>query len=207
MTGSEAGSARTVVTDAPDPQSWQVVSGAGEVVASGRSTPRGLDASSGQKVHSVDFSTVTAPGTGYVLRVGGQQSFPFTIAGSIYDRLLRDAMRFFYMQRSGIAIDDELAPGYARPAGHVGVAQPGRHQRAVPARLGDYRLDVPAAGTTPATTASTSSTAASPRPAARPYERARDRPGALGDGTLAHPGTRQRARTSSTRPAGSSTSC
>ena len=133
----------TVVTDAPDPQPWQVVSGAGEVVASGRSTPRGVDASSGQKVHTIDFSTVTTPGTGYVLRVGGQQSFPFTIDGAIYGRLRRDALHFFSVQRSGIAIDDALAPGYARPAGHVGVP-PNQGDTSVPCQpgTGDYRLDV-----------------------------------------------------------------
>ena len=133
----------TVVTDAPDPAPWQVVTNAGEVVASGASTPRGLDASSGQQVHTVDFSTVTTPGTGYTLRFDGQQSFPFDIARSVYDRLHRDALHFFYVQRSGIAIDNAFAPGYARPAGHVGVP-PNQGDTSVPCQpgTGDYRLDV-----------------------------------------------------------------
>ncbi|WP_432825981.1 glycoside hydrolase family 9 protein [Dactylosporangium sp. CA-092794] len=133
----------TVVTDAPDPLSWQVVTGAGQAVASGSSTPRGLDASSGEKVHTIDFSTVTEPGTGYTLRVGGQESFPFDIAESVYDRLRRDALQFFYAQRSGIAIDNALAPGYARAAGHVGVP-PNLGDTDVPCQpgTGDYRLDV-----------------------------------------------------------------
>ncbi|WP_433088118.1 glycoside hydrolase family 9 protein [Dactylosporangium sp. CA-052675] len=133
----------TVVTDAPDPQSWQVVSGTGEVVASGRSNPRGLDTSSGQKVHTIDFTAVTTAGAGYTLRVDGQQSFPFVIADSVYEGLRRDAAHFFYVQRSGIAIDDALASGYARPAGHVGVP-PNQGDTSVPCQpgVGDYRLDV-----------------------------------------------------------------
>jgi endoglucanase len=133
----------TVVTDAPDPLSWQVVSGMGEVVMSGRSNPRGLDASSGQQVHTVDFSSVTKPGTGYTLRLDGQRSYPFDIADSLYGRLRRDALHFFYLQRSGIPIDNALAPGYARPAGHVGVP-PNQGDINVPCQpgVGDYSLDV-----------------------------------------------------------------
>jgi endoglucanase len=33
---------------------------------------------------------------------------------------VRDALAFFYLQRSGIAIDEARAPGYGRPAGHLG---------------------------------------------------------------------------------------
>ncbi|NJC86866.1 glycosyl hydrolase family 5 [Planosporangium mesophilum] len=133
----------TVVTDAADPLPWQLADAAGAVVASGTTTPRGLDASSGQRVQTLDFSGYTRAGAGYRLTVDGQTSHPFDISGSTYDRLRSDALHFFYVQRSGIAIDDALAPGYARPAGHVGVT-PNQGDTNVPCQPGvcDYRLDV-----------------------------------------------------------------
>ncbi|MET7762211.1 glycoside hydrolase family 9 protein [Streptomyces sp. NPDC005393] len=133
----------TVVTDATEPIPWQVNNGAGITVASGTSTPRGVDASSGQQVHTVDFSAVTEDGTGYTLSADGETSYPFDISASAYDQLRSDALHFFYVQRSGIAIDDALAPGYARPAGHVGVT-PNQGDTSVPCQpgVGDYQLDV-----------------------------------------------------------------
>jgi endoglucanase len=54
-----------------------------------------------------------------------------------------DAMSFYYPQRSGVAIDDAVAPGYGRAAGHVDVA-PNQGDGAVPcyADACDYTLDV-----------------------------------------------------------------
>jgi endoglucanase len=133
----------TVVTDAADPLPWQLTNSAGVVVASGASTPRGVDPSSGQQVQALDFSGYTKGGTGYTLTADGQTSYPFDISASTYDRLRSDALHFFYVQRSGITIDDALAPGYARPAGHVGVA-PNQGDTDVPCQPGGcgYRLDV-----------------------------------------------------------------
>ena len=50
----------------------------------------------------------------------GARSHPFALAGGLYRGLVRDALAFFYLQRSGIAIDEARAPGYGRPAGHPG---------------------------------------------------------------------------------------
>ncbi|MGY0059039.1 glycoside hydrolase family 9 protein [Streptomyces sp. LZ34] len=133
----------TVVTEAPGPIPWQVNDGAGATVASGTSTPAGMDTSSGQQVHKVDFSAVTQADTGYTLSVDGQTSYPFDITVTAYDQLRSDALHFFYLQRSGIPITDALAPGYARPAGHIGVT-PNLGDTSVPCQpdAGDYQLDV-----------------------------------------------------------------
>ncbi|MCW3842811.1 glycoside hydrolase family 9 protein [Micromonospora yasonensis] len=134
----------TVVTTATDPLPWQLRSAAGAVVASGETTPRGLDPTSGQDVQTVDFSAYRTPGTGYTLVVDGEASHPFDISGTLYDRLRADSLQFFYAQRSGIPIDgDLLGAGYARPAGHLGVA-PNQGDTDVPCQPGgcDYRLDV-----------------------------------------------------------------
>ncbi|MFC4144939.1 glycoside hydrolase family 9 protein [Micromonospora mangrovi] len=134
----------TVVTTATDPLDWQLTSAAGAVVASGRSTPRGVDAASDQNVQTVDFSAFRTPGTGYRLVVDGETSHPFDISGTLYDRLRADSLQFFYAQRSGTPIDGDLiGAAYARPAGHLGVA-PNQGDTDVPCQPGvcDYRLDV-----------------------------------------------------------------
>ncbi len=133
----------TVVTDATTPLAWRLKNAGGEVVASGETTPRGVDASSGQNVHSIDFSGYTKPGSGYTLTADGETSRPFDIGADAYERLSVDALKFYYTQRSGIAIQDSLRPGYGRPAGHAGVA-PNQGDTAVPCQPGicDYSLDV-----------------------------------------------------------------
>ena len=57
----------TVVTGATSALPWQLTDGAGRVVATGTTEPRGVDASSGQNVHTVDFSTHQQAGSGFTL--------------------------------------------------------------------------------------------------------------------------------------------
>ncbi|GAB2931982.1 cellulase [Micromonospora polyrhachis] len=134
----------TVVTSATDPLPWQLRSAGGAVVASGQATARGVDPASGQNVQSIDFSAHHTAGTGYTLVADGETSHPFDISGDLYTRLRSDALQFFYVQRSGIAIDGDLVgTEYARPAGHLGVT-PNQGDTDVPCQAGvcDYRLDV-----------------------------------------------------------------
>ncbi|MFF9044159.1 glycoside hydrolase family 9 protein [Streptomyces parvulus] len=133
----------TLVTDATAALPWQLKDAAGRVVAHGRSTPRGMDASSGQNVHSIDFGRHRKRGEGYTLVADGETSRPFDIGTAAYERLRTDSAKYYYTQRSGLAVSDELRPGYGRPAGHVGVA-PNRGDTEVPCQPGvcDYSLDV-----------------------------------------------------------------
>lgn len=133
----------TVVTDATTPLPWQLKNAAGAVVGRGRSTPRGVDVSSGQNVQTIDFGGYTRRGTGYTITADGQTSRPFDIDTAAYRKLRADSLKFYYTQRSGIEILDALRPGYARPAGHVDVA-PNQGDGAVPCQPGvcDYKLDV-----------------------------------------------------------------
>ncbi|HEX6685363.1 MAG TPA: glycoside hydrolase family 9 protein [Candidatus Limnocylindrales bacterium] len=134
----------TIVTAATSAVAWQLTNASGTVVAQGQTSPRGVDAASGQNVHTVDFSSFVTVGAGYKLSADGETSHPFDISGDIYQRLRSDALQFFYIQRSGIAIDGNLVGAqYARPAGHVGVA-PNQGDTSVPCKAGvcDYRLDV-----------------------------------------------------------------
>ncbi|MFC7387527.1 glycoside hydrolase family 9 protein [Sphaerisporangium rhizosphaerae] len=133
----------TVVTEATTALPWKLKNAAGAVVASGTSTPRGVDASSGQNVHSIDFGAYTKAGAGYTLTADGETSRPFDIGAGAYETLRSDALKMYYPQRSGIAIRDDLRPGYGRPAGHIGVA-PNQGDTNVPCQPGvcDYSLDV-----------------------------------------------------------------
>ncbi|MFY1575499.1 glycoside hydrolase family 9 protein [Verrucosispora sp. WMMD703] len=134
----------TVVTEATEALPWELRSASGAVLASGTTTPRGVDEASAQNVHSLDFSSYRTPGQGLTLAVDGEVSHPFDISGTLYDQLRSDALQFFYIQRSGIEIDGDLVgEEYARPAGHLDVA-PNQGDTDVPcvANSCDYRLDV-----------------------------------------------------------------
>ena len=134
----------TLVTDATTALHWELRDAGGTVVNEGTTTPRGMDEASGQNVHSVDFSSYTTSGAGFTLVADSETSHPFDISSTVYNQLRSDALQFFYIQRSGIAIDGALVgEQYARPAGHLDVA-PNTGDTDVPCQPGvcDYRLDV-----------------------------------------------------------------
>ncbi|MET9117357.1 glycoside hydrolase family 9 protein [Streptomyces longwoodensis] len=133
----------TLVTDATARLPWQLRDAKGATVARGLTVPRGVDASSGQNVHSIDFGSYRGHGTGYTLVADGGTSHPFDIDAAAYRRLRLDSVKYYYTQRSGIAIRDDLRPGYGRAAGHLDVA-PNLGDGKVPCQPGvcDYTLDV-----------------------------------------------------------------
>jgi len=133
----------TLRTTASAPQDWQLLDGSGKAVAEGKTTPFGPDAASGDSVQLVDFSTFRTAGQGFRLKVGAEQSFAFAIGSDIYAQLRKDALAYFYQNRSGIPIQADLVqdPALARPA---------KPQAAI------TRSMPPAAGTTRAITANTS---------------------------------------------------
>ncbi|WP_326958841.1 glycoside hydrolase family 9 protein [Amycolatopsis sp. NBC_01286] len=135
----------TLISDSTSPLTWTLKNAAGSAVATGRTTPRGADAASGENVHEIDFSAYDTAGTGYTLSVGSETSFPFAISADALQKLRQDSLAFFYHQRSGIAIDAVyVGAAYARPAGHVNVA-PNQGDDNVPCRSDlncGYTLDV-----------------------------------------------------------------
>jgi endoglucanase len=112
----------TVATASDAPLAWQLVDASGRVRASGQTRAFGEDRSSGERVQQIDFSSVKTPGEGFKLRVGADESVPFTIGRDVYRRLKYDALAFFYLQRSGIPIKMPWAgtKAYERPPGHPG---------------------------------------------------------------------------------------
>ncbi|HEX7026734.1 MAG TPA: carbohydrate binding domain-containing protein, partial [Gammaproteobacteria bacterium] len=113
------------VPDADLPRSWILMLG-DAVITSGTTLPHGtdIDSASGDRVHIVDFSSVTTEGDGYTLVVNeAEQSFtsePFAIGADIYSQLKYDALAYFYHNRSGTPILAEVVgETWARPAGHL----------------------------------------------------------------------------------------
>jgi len=83
------------------------------------------DASSGDKAWWFDFTSVTAPGTYYVLDpTNSARSDLFDISETVYREVLKRAVRMFFYQRVGQAKDAKWAgAGWADTADHVGPGQ------------------------------------------------------------------------------------
>src|SRR5690606_25062832 len=140
----------TVVTDAEQPLPWQLLDDSGAEIASGTTVPRGFDPSAGLDVHTIDFSQVTATGSGFRLAADGEESYPFAISASLYDQLRKDALGVYYTARSGyeivpVEVDGELLKTeYVRPAGHVsefGGPDTNQGDRAVPCLPNEGAVD------------------------------------------------------------------
>ncbi|WP_460775360.1 glycoside hydrolase family 9 protein [Nocardiopsis nanhaiensis] len=134
----------TVVTEAEGALPWELTDEDGAPVAEGETEPSGVDDSSEEAVHTIDFSDFTEPGSDYTLVADDEASHPFAIDADLYETLATDSLSFYYPQRSGIEIDGDIAPGYERDAGHVGVA-PNQGDTEVtchPDSPCDYSLDV-----------------------------------------------------------------
>jgi endoglucanase len=127
----------TLVTDAQNPIHFSVHDRDGRIVHTGLSQPWSLrpEPTSGLMVHLLDFSDLKMAGAGFRIEATGQCSYPFEITSRLYDMLAADALPFFYLMRSGTPISDSVAPGYGRPAGHLG-RPPNRGDLEVPAWTG-----------------------------------------------------------------------
>ena len=112
----------TLVSDAEEPVHFTVRDRDGVAVHTGLSQPWSVrpEPTSGLNVHVLDFTSLNAPGAGFRIEAGDQCSHPFEVTSRLYDMLAVDALRFFYLMRSGTPILDRVAPGYERPAGHLG---------------------------------------------------------------------------------------
>jgi endoglucanase len=127
----------TLISDAVQPVPFTVRDESGSVVYDALSQPWATrpEPTSGVNVHLLDFSGLAVQGAGLRIETSAERSHPFAVTSHLYDRLASDALRFFYLMRSGTPILDSVVPGYGRPAGHAGQS-PNRGDLAVSAWTG-----------------------------------------------------------------------
>ncbi|MCL2801465.1 MAG: glycoside hydrolase family 9 protein [Treponema sp.] len=97
---------------------FNVINASGQVRFTGRlqAVSRNVDAVSGEIVFKADFSQFNEPGT-YSIRITNPQmpdSFKFIIGTSVYNNLFIDSIKYFYLQRQGINIEQRHAGIFAR---------------------------------------------------------------------------------------------
>jgi len=90
-----------------------------KVVLESKLAPGASDPDSGDRIQAADFSAVHESGRYYIDVPGVGRSWNFSIAPNVYSRTYYLAMRAFYGQRCGTAVDlGPEFPGYAHPACH-----------------------------------------------------------------------------------------
>jgi endoglucanase len=111
--------AATLADAGASPLPWTIADAAGAVVLSGETTVMGLDPTSGDPAHLIRFDALRTSGD-FTLSVGGQ-SRAVHVSASPFAAVKRDALVFFYQNRSGVPIEAEhvARPDLARPAGHA----------------------------------------------------------------------------------------
>ena len=119
VTGAEK--VATLVHTSTSPVDWELRNASGAVVDSGQTSVSGLDTASSDHTHLIDFSSYDSTGSGYRLWVGSAAGPAFSIGGSHFAQLRRDALRFFYHHRASEAISSTHSEGseHARAAGHT----------------------------------------------------------------------------------------
>jgi endoglucanase len=86
----------------------------------GRASAAVADADTGDRVQAADFSNFHKAGKYYVAVPGVGRSWNFTIGKNVFERAYYLAMRGFYGQRCGTAVDmGPEFPGYSHPACHL----------------------------------------------------------------------------------------
>ena len=86
----------------------------------GNLTSPAADANTGDQVQQADFSNFSKPGAYYLSVPGVGRSWNFTLGPNVYQRAYYMAMRGFYGQRCGTAVDmGPEFPGFNHPACHL----------------------------------------------------------------------------------------
>jgi endoglucanase len=90
------------------------------VVFRGKLSLAESDEDSGDRVQAADFSALRKAGRYYLVVPGVGRSWDFDLGANVYEHTYTMAMRGFYGQRCGTAVDmGPEFPGYAHPACHL----------------------------------------------------------------------------------------
>jgi endoglucanase len=90
------------------------------IVFKGNLTEAQVDPASGDSVRAADFSAVKQTGRYYIEVPGVGRSWDFAVSPNVFEHTYYMAMRAFYGQRCGTAVDmGPEFPGYSHPACHL----------------------------------------------------------------------------------------
>lgn len=98
---------------------WKLINSKDEIVLEGTALQLSDDKNSGDKAARIDFSEITEPGTYRFTDDEGNTSCSFEIKDDIFASLLNDALKMFYYQRCGIALEEKYAGKYTHKACHT----------------------------------------------------------------------------------------
>lgn len=88
----------------------------GKTAAKAKVLRKAVSPWSGKKRTVVEFSSLTQPGA-YVISCGSQKA-AFTIGDNALREVTKGALKAFYLNRSGMPVEQKYAGQYARPLGH-----------------------------------------------------------------------------------------
>lgn len=102
------------------PCNFQVISTADQTsVLDGVAQEFGKDAASGDCVWHIDFTSVTTPGSYYILGAANEKSPVFTIGEHVYKSLKNDMIKALYFQRCGCGLLSKYAGVYSHNPCHT----------------------------------------------------------------------------------------
>lgn len=120
--GYKTDDVKTVITANEKDTVFSVIDKAtGKSVFDGNYGEAVYDAATDTNVKQGDFSSLTAPGTYYVVS-GDNQSYEFTIADDVYNDIYKDVVLMLYNQRCGVELDESVSGDFAHGACHTGEA-------------------------------------------------------------------------------------
>ena len=96
---------------------YKLYNSKGERVLEGDVKPV-FDENSAEEAGCIDFSEVNTPGKYYFVDEKGERSNSFTIGKKVYASLFKDALRMYYFQRCGMALEEKYAGRFAHKACH-----------------------------------------------------------------------------------------
>ncbi|AFU99758.1 glycoside hydrolase family 9 protein [Simiduia agarivorans] len=114
--GYRIAGSKGVLVETPIPRNWQLVDASGNGVAEGEIKPV-FWPEAGTQVAWLDFSTAQQAGH-YSLSVEGLAPVPIVIQENPWLAVHDAAMKSFYLNRAGQALERRYAGDYAREAGH-----------------------------------------------------------------------------------------
>lgn len=110
---------KLALIDSAAARAFTVVRADGErVVLRGMLQPAQVWAPAGRPAAVADFTTVAEPGSYRILVDGLPSSDPFVVDANVYAGLADAALKAFYFNRAGTALEARHAGVYARAAGH-----------------------------------------------------------------------------------------